>query len=85
MDFTKFCNFLFLQMFFWGVDTLLSCMGAFSGKEGWDTGVGMPSSMDKLQLAGQILGRVYNFRSGHLHAVHLWCFQVKLPNLRLKT
>jgi hypothetical protein len=30
-------------------------------------------------------GRVFNFRSGHLHAVHLWCYQVKLPNLKLKT
>ncbi len=41
--------------------------------------------MDKLQLAGRNLGRVFNFRSGHLHAAHLQCFQVKLPNLRLKT
>jgi hypothetical protein len=41
--------------------------------------------MDKLQLAGLQIGRVFNFRSGHLHAAHLWCFQVKLPNLRLKT
>jgi hypothetical protein len=31
-------------------------------------------SMDKLQLAGQDLGRVFNFISGHLHAAHLWCY-----------
>ncbi len=41
--------------------------------------------MDKLQLAGQNLGWVFNFRSGHLHPAILWCFLVKLPNLRLKT
>jgi hypothetical protein len=29
--------------------------------------------------------RVFNFRSVHLHAAHLWCCQVKLPNLKLKT
>ncbi len=38
--------------------------------------------MDKLQLN---LGRVFNFRSGHLHAAPLWCYRVKLPNLDLKT
>ncbi len=41
--------------------------------------------MDKLQLTGQNLGRVFNFRYGHLHAEHFWCYQVKLPNLKLKT
>ncbi len=41
--------------------------------------------MDKLQQTGQNLGRVFNFRFGHLHAEHLWCYQVKLPNLKLKT
>jgi hypothetical protein len=41
--------------------------------------------MDKLQLTGRNLGRVFNFRSGHLHVAHLWCYQVKLPNLKLKT
>ncbi len=41
--------------------------------------------MDKLQLTGQNLGRVFNFRFGHLHAEHFWCYQVKLPNLKLKT
>ncbi len=40
--------------------------------------------MDKLQLTGRNLGRVFNLRSGHLHAAHLWCYQVKLPNLKLK-
>jgi hypothetical protein len=41
--------------------------------------------MDKLQLTGQNLGRVFNFRFGHLHAEHFWCNQVKLPFLKLKT
>ncbi len=41
--------------------------------------------MDKLQLTGQNLGRVFNFRYGHLQAEHFWCYQVKLPNLNLKT
>jgi len=31
--------------------------------------------MDKLQLTGQNLGWVYNFRSGHLHAAQFWCYQ----------
>jgi hypothetical protein len=33
----------------------------------------------------QNLGQVFNVRSGHLHAAHLWCYQVKLLNLKLKT
>jgi len=41
--------------------------------------------MDKLQLTGQNLGRVFNFRSSHLHAADLWCYWVKLPILNLKT
>jgi hypothetical protein len=45
----------------------------------------MYTSMDKLQLTGQNLGRVFNFRFGHLHAEHFCCYQVKLPNLKLKT
>jgi len=32
-------------------------------------------AMDKLQLAGQNVGRVFNFKSGHLYDVHLWCYQ----------
>jgi len=40
--------------------------------------------MDKLQLTGRNLGQVFKFRSGHLHAMHLWCYQVKQPNLKLK-
>jgi hypothetical protein len=42
-------------------------------------------SMDKLQQTGWTLGRVFNFRSGHLHAAYLWCFWVKWHNLNLKT
>ncbi len=47
--------------------------------------MGNHTSMDKLQLTGRNLGRVFNFRSGHLHAVHLWCYTLKLPNLKLNT
>jgi hypothetical protein len=36
--------------------------------------------MDKLQLTGRNLCRVFNFLSEHF-----WCYQVKLPNLKLKT
>jgi hypothetical protein len=41
--------------------------------------------MEKLQLTGQNLGRVFNFRSGHLHAATFLVLIVKLPNLQLKT
>jgi hypothetical protein len=42
--------------------------------------------MDKLlQLTGQNLGQVFNFRFGHWHAEHFWCYQAKLPNLKVKT
>jgi hypothetical protein len=41
--------------------------------------------MDKLQLTGRNLGRVFNFRFGHLHAKHFWYYEVKLSNLKLKT
>ncbi len=40
--------------------------------------------MDKLQLKGQNLGRVFNFGNGRVHAVHFLCFVSKLPNLKLK-
>jgi hypothetical protein len=41
--------------------------------------------MDRLKLTGQNLGRVLFFRFDHLHAEHFLCYQVKLPNLKLKT
>jgi hypothetical protein len=41
--------------------------------------------MDKLQLTGQNLYRFFNFKFGHLHVEHFWCYQVKLPNLKLRT
>ncbi len=43
------------------------------------------SDHGQLQLTGQNLGRVFNFRFVHLHAEHFRCYQVKLPNLKLKT
>ena len=41
--------------------------------------------MDKVQLTGQNQGQIFSFRFDHLHAEHFWCYQVKLPNLKLKT
>ncbi len=38
-------------------------------------------SMDR---TGRNLGRVFNFRFGHLQAEHFRCYQVKLPNLKMK-
>ncbi len=40
---------------------------------------------DKLQLRRQNLGRVFNFRSGCMHAMHLCCCESGRPNLKLKT
>jgi hypothetical protein len=41
--------------------------------------------MDKLQLKGQNLGRVFNFRSDCISAMHLFCCEAKQPNLKMKT
>jgi hypothetical protein len=41
--------------------------------------------MDKLQLTGQNLGQVFNFRNGRVHAKHFLHYRLKLPNLKLKT
>ncbi len=41
--------------------------------------------MNTLQLTGQNLGRVFNYRNGREHAIHFLCYGVKLPNLKLKT
>ncbi len=45
----------------------------------------MSVGMDKLQLAGQNLGRVFNSRSCCVCDMQLSCFEAKLPNLMLKT
>ncbi len=41
--------------------------------------------MDKLKLTGQALGRVFNFRSGCMHTMHLLPSVAMQPNLELKT
>jgi hypothetical protein len=41
--------------------------------------------MDKLQLTGQNLGRVFNSKTGCMHPMRLYCFEAKLHNLKLKT
>jgi len=42
-------------------------------------------SMDRLQLTIQNLARVFNSRSGCVWAMHLFCYEAKRPNLKLKT
>ncbi len=41
--------------------------------------------MDKLQLAGRNLGRVFNSRSGCTHTMYFNPCKAKRPNLKLKT
>ncbi len=41
--------------------------------------------MDQLQLPVQILDQEFNFENGCEYAVHFLCYEVKLPNLKLKT
>jgi hypothetical protein len=41
--------------------------------------------MDRIQLIGRNLGRVFNLRTGYVHAVYLPYYQVKLHGLKLKT
>jgi hypothetical protein len=41
--------------------------------------------MDKPQLTGHNLGRVFNFRNGCVRATHFLRYRVKLLNLKLKT
>ncbi len=41
--------------------------------------------MDKLQLTGQNLDRVFNSRGGCVCATQLCCLETKLPHLMLKT
>jgi hypothetical protein len=38
-----------------------------------------------MSIAFRDLGLVFNFRSGCVHAMHLYYFETKLPNLKLKT
>ncbi len=42
-------------------------------------------TMDKLQLTRQNLGRVFNFRNGCMCSLHLFYYEAKQPNLKLKT
>ncbi len=42
-------------------------------------------NMDKLQLTGQNMGRLFNLRSGYVNAVQYCFYQVKQPNLKLET
>jgi hypothetical protein len=44
--------------------------------------LGKELSMDKLQLAGQNLGVLFNSRSSSAHIIQLNCFEMKLPNVK---
>ncbi len=41
-------------------------------------------TMDKLQLTGQSLGRVFNSRSDYLSAMHLFFYEPRQLNLKFK-
>jgi hypothetical protein len=45
----------------------------------------MPSFLDKPKLTGQSLGRVFNSRSGCLHAMLFFRYEAKVASLELKT
>ncbi len=47
--------------------------------------IGQGSTMDKLQLTGRAFGRVFKFRSGCMHTMHLLPGIAIQPNLELKT
>jgi hypothetical protein len=40
--------------------------------------------MDKLLLPGRYLGQVFNSRGSNACTLHWCCYEVKLPNLKLK-
>ncbi len=41
--------------------------------------------MNKLQLRGWHLGRVFNFRNARGYVLYFLCYRVKLPSIKLKT
>jgi hypothetical protein len=41
--------------------------------------------MDKLQLTGWNLGRVFNYSSDRMFVIHLFGYEAIQPNLKLKT
>ena len=43
------------------------------------------STLEKLELKGQKLGRAIKSRSGCMHAMHFHLFEAKRPNLKLKS
>jgi hypothetical protein len=51
----------------------------------YQAGITVSLIMDKLKLTGQNQGQVFKFRRGCLHAIQLYHFETKLPNLKLKT
>jgi hypothetical protein len=46
---------------------------SFGGKK--NAGIIAHFAIDKLPLAGKNLGRVFKFKSSHLHSEDLWCYQ----------
>jgi hypothetical protein len=41
--------------------------------------------MDKLQLTGRNLGRIFNFKNGRVQVLRFLCYGVKLHKFKLKT
>ncbi len=51
----------------------------------WKADFGRTINMDKLQLTGRNLGRVFYFINGCVRAMHFLHYRVKLPKLKSKT
>jgi hypothetical protein len=78
----------------WGKNTMFFCDFLYYGKirKGTKeevlnkTGQNLRHlAMDNLQLTGRYLGRVFNSKSGCMCPKHLFCYEAKQPNLKLKT
>ncbi len=72
-------NSCFHQQFFWQ-KYLKFCPSTLPARLAFTT-----LGMDKLQLTGRALGRVFNFGSGCMHTMHLLPSVAIQPNLELKT
>jgi hypothetical protein len=69
----------------WGQKYTAECCNPIGMFHSVNSFIVLKMVMDKLQLTGQNLGRVCTFRIAHVHVVHLHCYRVKLPDLKLKT
>ncbi len=82
---------------YWPYDAISSASvkGIFN-RQSWDCGIGLVGNwlsmgclksynMDKLELTGQNLGRVFNSRWGRTCVCHAIAVSIKQPSLKLKT